>query len=361
MPGKKTNKKTKSRVAPVRKITKQPKFKTIGLAVILGLLVVLGYYIISSQATGGPIYTFGGPGDTPVPMDVVGNANDDLVVWRPSNGVWYVKDISGDAYRETSWGVSGDRPFSYYPSKTSKASLMIYRPSNQIWYVKDSATGASWSLKFGSPGDAPVPGDYDRDGVTDLAVWRKYSNTPNGTWIVRSSRDGKEYGTLLPTVTPTNLSVMDSDKLMVGNTVAFSSNPNNFGTFTSWRPATATWTLENLVGNYNQFGAVSSSKTIPNWGKSGDIPFAADFSRDGIDDLALFRPSNGFWYIKNGATVGTGEGTNTSFQYGTAEDIPFAFNWSTNPSVQGAQRYSSPAFFRPKSGRWYIAINLKAR
>ena len=48
--------------------------------------------------------------------------------------------------------------------------------------------GGSGSIDFGAPsasglGDTPVPGDYDGDGVTDLAVYR----AATGQWFVRNS------------------------------------------------------------------------------------------------------------------------------------------------------------------------------
>lgn len=368
MPAKKPIKKTKTtkaRVAPIRKITKKPKFRTIGLAVILGLLIVVGYYVISSQAAGGPIYSFGSNGDVPVPMDVVGNANDDLVVYRPSNGHWYIQDTNSTTNREVGWGINGDKPFVFYPGKGLKAHLGIYRPSNATWYMKDSASGASYAVTFGNVGDTPLPGDYDGDGVTDLAVWRKYSGTPNGYWIVKSSRDGQVYQTVNNPSSTYGSNYPDalvSDQLRLGKTIALPSSGNNFGNFVYWRPETGTWKLRNLVGKSGQLSSVSAEKTISNWGQAGDLAFMGDFSRDGVDDLALFRPSDGFWRVKNGANLDSlAKGANTSFQYGTASDIPMAFYTSTNPSDQNAPRYASPAFFRPKSGRWYIAINLKAR
>ena len=34
------------------------------------------------------------------------------------------------------------------------------------------------------------------------------------------------------------------------------------------------------------------------WGLNTDKPLAADFDGDGRTDLALYRPSNGGWYIR---------------------------------------------------------------
>ena len=44
----------------------------------------------------------------------------------------------------------------------------------------------SVSFQWGLDGDVPVPGDYDGDGVTDLAVWRPST----GMWFIRTSGSG---------------------------------------------------------------------------------------------------------------------------------------------------------------------------
>ena len=51
----------------------------------------------------------------------------------------------------------------------------------------DTSTG-TWNVRglapvvFGAGTDAPVPGDYDGDGTTDIAVYRPST----GEWIVRN-------------------------------------------------------------------------------------------------------------------------------------------------------------------------------
>ncbi len=56
--------------------------------------------------------SFGLPGDVPAPTDVDGDGKTDLVVWRPSNGMWFVAHsttgfATADAYQ---WGLNGDIP-----------------------------------------------------------------------------------------------------------------------------------------------------------------------------------------------------------------------------------------------------------
>lgn len=93
-----------------------------------------------------------------------------------------------------------------------------------------SATGTA-SYQWGLSTDISVPGDFDGDGLNDLAVFRPST----GKWYIVYSSHG-------------------------------------------------------LVGANTYY-------TIHRFGLSGDVPHAKDHDADGIDDLIVYRPSNGTWYV----------------------------------------------------------------
>lgn len=65
-----------------------------------------------------------------------------------------------------------------------------------------------------------------------------------------------------------------------------------------WRPSNGTWYIRGY-------------ETVA-YGQAGDIPVPADYNGDGKTDLAVFRPSDSTWYVRGVETV----------QYGQAGDIP---------------------------------------
>jgi len=175
-------------------------------------------------------------------------------------------------------------------------SIGIYRPStNHIYAYADAGTKAfALDGTYGSSGDIPVVGDFDGNGVTDLAVYR------NGAWNIDTNHD------------------YASDKVM------------NFGGVAGDVPLAADFDgdgIADLVIYRAGTWLIRSSKTGQTsqrslGGMSGDKPVVADFDGDGVPDIAVYRA--GTWLIQ--AHAATGADIVDHFG-GLAHDQPCALDW----------------------------------
>ena len=112
-------------------------------------------------------------------MDFDGDRRDDMAIYRPEFGLWAIRLSSAPGmvlYRQ--WGLPGDYPIAGDYTGDGLADLVIWRPSEGNWYICNSevvydcfADGFGYT-QFGLVGDRPLRGDYDGDGIFDLALWR---------------------------------------------------------------------------------------------------------------------------------------------------------------------------------------------
>ncbi len=79
-------------------------------------------------------------------------------------------------------------------------------------------------------------------------------------------------------------------------------------------PASGLWSLADDTGAVSTFF----------YGIPGDIPIAGDWDCDGDDTVGMFRPSNGFVYLRNSNDFGAADVT---FWYGIGGDVPFVGDW----------------------------------
>ena len=71
-----------------------------------------------------------------------------------------------------------------------KTDIAIFRPSDGTWYLISSSSGIATGVQWGNGLDVPVPADYDGDGKTDIAVFRP----TDGVWYLRYSATGAVAG-----------------------------------------------------------------------------------------------------------------------------------------------------------------------
>ncbi len=103
--------------------------------------------------------------------------------------------------------------------------------------------------------------------------------------------------------------------------------------FAVFRPSDGTWYM--LMNPGNTLHAQS-------WGIAGDRITPADYDGDRKADIAVFRPSNSTWYILQSAT-----GTLRATAWGVSEDIPAPGDYDYDGKVD-------VAVFRPSNGTWYV-------
>lgn len=167
------------------------------------------YYIVQSGTNTIRVIPFGQDGDIPVTEDYDGDGRDDLSVWRaPSSSVgqatwFYLGSLNNPNNNITyvPWGMrygidlnQVDKPYPGDFDGDGKADFRVQRRVDTSVLTADtpaifytlSATGVVNYDYWGWASDKLLPGDYDGDGKTDLAVARGYnSDTGQTIWYVR--------------------------------------------------------------------------------------------------------------------------------------------------------------------------------
>jgi hypothetical protein len=241
------------------------------------------WYVQPAVGVGGFSRAWGTSGDVPAPGDYDGDGRTDLAVYRPSTGTWYALKSGSNwtASFTARWGTSTDIPVPGEYDGDGITDPAVFRPSDGTWHVLLSSTGyaSRWSARWGASGDRPVPADYDGDGRADFALYRP----ANGTWFVLTSRSG--YASAI-----TRRWGAAGDIPQVGD-----ADGDGVADMRVYRPSGAHWyTLLSSTG-------FTGSAYVLWGGMPEDRPVAADYTADGIDEIAVFR--NGVWFVRSVATV----------------------------------------------------------
>lgn len=263
-------------------------------------------------------------------VDFNGDGATDLGLWKASTGDWRwitFGYVSGNPYPyiETTynWGLGsfGDTPVANDYDGDGKTDYAIYRRSTGQWWVKKSSDNQTIVLQYGLSDDIPVPADYDNDGIADFAVYRPSL----GNWYIWYSSTNSSYAA--------HFGIEEDIPLPAD------FDGDGKADLAVYRPSTGVWYhLKSSSGNQD-FSAVQ-------FGISTDIPVPADYDSDGIADLAVFRDGVWYFYLSSDNSVKV-------IYYGIAGDIPFAVNYPAGGQIGR----TSLVIFRPGEERFYAYEN----
>jgi uncharacterized repeat protein (TIGR01451 family) len=103
-----------------------------------------------------------------------------------------------------------------------------------------------------------------------------------------------------------------------------------------WRPSNGIWYI---VKGQSEMSEVT-------WGVNGDRPVPGDYDNDGVTDFSIFRPSTSQWYIVNSS-----DSTWSVWTWGVSSDV-------LAPADYDGDGKTDPAIYRPTTGEWYIQGSL---
>jgi hypothetical protein len=232
----------------------------------------------------------------------------------------------------------------------------VFRPDTGEWILDHSGNG-QWDAtgvniyisSLGASGDLPVIGAWSGNGVSNIGTF----NPSTGTWQLDTNGDG-----VLDCAVDTCVSSFGKPGDLPVTRELSSVNGTIIGTFT---PKTVVivkgrkvvkrglWDFD-LNGN-NTFDGCSVDE-CDNFGNETELPVVGDWSGTGTEEIGLFLPSKGLWYLdRNGNGHWDGCRTDKCLgPFGAQGDLPVVGDWDGTGQVR-------IGVYRPSTREWFLDLN----
>jgi hypothetical protein len=239
------------------------------------------------------IWLFGSQSALESTGDYNGDGTSEFASFAPSSHVMSILNINTGIFNNFAIGTNNNDetvPGDY--DGDGKTDIAVWNFGTGNWTVILSSTGATQVTQWGLPGDTPVAQDYDGDGKTDRAVFRVSTQQ----WFVLPSNGNPAFSV--------QWGIVQAGDQAIGGDF----NGDGDADFAIYRFSTGTWfvTYANTSTAYQiQFGGGLNQ------------PIGRDVDGDWITDLTVWNPSNGVWSTIDSSTWGR-----VTSGWGTANDTP---------------------------------------
>jgi len=254
----------------------------------------------------------------------------------------------------------------FLPQSTSgieqRTRIGLFRPSTGRWFLDrdgDGILNCTIDICVSHYGDGmlPVVGawvvkDKTNIGTFDPATGSWHLDHGTFTWnscgtdttcISAFGQTGD-----LPVVKESN----NLNQVMIG--IYRPQSSTNTGGGSTKRQSTSKPVLWEFDANGDAKLGNCKTDTCFNFGVSGDLPLVGDWNGAGADEIGVFRPSLGQWFLDlngNGKWDGSPKDTILG-PFGSVGDLPVVGDWNGDGTGK-----AKIGVFRPSTGEWFLDLN----